>query len=462
MKQEKQVEDAQRSSQPNQRLNVEPEPRDDRLIGQRRANSYSKLSVIGVKSQPIATNVTLPEHISSLLNAKKRQRSSSQSDLLESNKSQLTCKMTSLSQDDILMESTINDNAAAAQMLTAFPLDEADVFDILPARPPSDGFMYSSRTSLNSLDNIIEPPDMFNDAGNTVPGDCYTELESSGVEPQSKLEPSSGTDSSKQGSATGSKRPVPKARRKIANQPAVRQFHVGHMTIEPSHVTSTTVIHTSSKPLQLNKIDDTLDPNLVDRNSTESNDTGYTSGASPSYSSEDKNTTQNNTQEFKLEFKEVNETISEVPPVSTPQSGFLTHDKGKLGSFDKQLSVQLSQTSITSTSSDYVRFYVPLIFYKPGSKVERSRVVSSSSPTAGGSNMFSLQVCLVEDSKELMKVCIPQSVTCSCRYPTLWLHATQTGNTVGSIKLIMATLTYSIDDYTTSLAFIILRSLCRI
>ena len=59
------------------------------------------------------------------------------------------------------MESNINDNAAAAQMLAAFPLDEADGFDVLPARPPSDGFMYSSRTSLNSLDNIIEPPDMF-------------------------------------------------------------------------------------------------------------------------------------------------------------------------------------------------------------------------------------------------------------------------------------------------------------
>ena len=411
---ERRVEDVQRSSQPNHRLkNVEPEPRDDRLIGQRRANSYSKLSVIGVKSQPMATNVTLPEHISSLLNAKKRQRSSSQSDLLDSNKSQLTHNMTSLSQDDILMESNINDNAAAAQMLTAFPLDEADVFDVLPARPPSDGFMYSSRTSLNSLDNIIEPPDMFN-VDNTVPVDHYTELgSSSGMESQSKLEPLSssssgaGTNPSKQSSTPGLKKPVPKARSKIASQPAVRQFHVGHMTIEPSHVTSTTVIHTNSKPLQLNKIDDSLDPNLVDRNSTESNDTGYTSGASPSYVTETKDTTENpGMQEFKLEFKEESEAISDIPPVNTPQSGYLTRDhKGKFGSFDKQLSVQLSQTSITSTSSDYVRFYVPLIFYKPGGRMERTRVVSSSSPTAGGSNMFSLQVCLVEDSEDLMKVC---------------------------------------------------------
>ena len=129
------------------------------------------------------------------------------------------------------------------------------------------------------------------------------------------------------------------------------------MTIEPSHVTSTTAIHTNSKPLQLNKIDDSLDPNLVDRNSTESNDTGYTSGASPSYVTETKDTTEN--PEFKLEFKEESEAISDIPPVNTPQSGYLTRDhKGKFGSFDKQLSVQLSQTSITSTSSDYVRFCI--------------------------------------------------------------------------------------------------------
>ena len=414
VKPEKRAEDMQRSSQPNQRINIEPEPRDERLIGQRRANSYSKLSVIGVKSQPLATNVTLPEHISSLLNTKKkRQRSSSQSDLLESSKSHLTHNMTSLSQDDILMETAINDNAAAAQMLTAFPLDEADVFDILPARPPSDGFMYSSRTSLNSLDNIIEPPDMFSDVGNPVPGDHYTELESAAEVqlPPSKLESSSASGtitSGKQSSSIDLKKPVPKARSKIPSQPAaVRQFHVGHMTIEPSHVTSTTVIHTNSKPLQLSKIDDGLDPNLVDRNSTESNDTGYTSGASPSYATENKRTTVSpNMQEFKLEFQDETEVLSDIPPiVNTPQPGFSIRDKGKLGSFDKQLSVQLSQTSITSTSSDYVRFYVPLIFYKPGGKVERARVVSSSSPVAGGSNMFSLQVCLVEDSEDLMKVC---------------------------------------------------------
>ena len=407
-KQEKRGEDAQKSAQPNQRLKAEPEPRDDNLIGQRRANSYSKLMVMGVKTQPSATTVMLPEHLSAHLNAKKRQRSSSQSDLLHPNKSQLIHNVTSLSQDDILMESTINDNAAAAQMLTGYPLDEADVFDILPARPPSDGFMYSSRTSLNSLDNILAPPDMFNEADRMTPGDHhYAELEISGTEPQTELELSRTNLSGKQSSATGLKRPVARVRSREANQPAVRQFHVGRMTIEPSHVTSTTVIHTSSKPLQLHKTDDTLDPNLVDRNSTESNDTGYTSGASPSYASGDKNSTQTGMQEFNLKFKDDIETISDIPPVSTPSEPPLIRDKGKLSSFDKQLSFQLSQTSITSTSSDYIRFYVPLIFYKPGSRLDRGKVIRKSlSPTTGGSNMFSLQVCLVEDSEDLIKVSI--------------------------------------------------------
>ena len=98
------------------------------------------------------------EHVGPKFSPKRPTKLERRSDLLDSNKSQLMHNMTSLSQDDILMESNINDNAAVAQMLTAFPLDEANVFSVFPARPPSDGFMYSSRTSLNSLDNIIEPP----------------------------------------------------------------------------------------------------------------------------------------------------------------------------------------------------------------------------------------------------------------------------------------------------------------
>ena len=187
----------------------------------------------------------------------------------------------------------------------------------------------------------------------------------------------------------------------------VRQFHVGHMTIEPSHVTSTT-IHTNSKPLQLD------DPSLVDRNSTESNDTGYTSSAaSPGCVPEDRNSNNTCMQEFKLQFKDECE---DTPSLATPVGSLSGRDKGKplgAGASEKQLSFQLSQSSITSSASDYVRFYVPMLFYKPVNKTNKSGLLNSFrySPTTGGSNMFCLQVCLIEDSEELLKVRVCAIIT---------------------------------------------------
>lgn len=405
-KQETEVKlEAPANTKPYQR--IKPEPRITSDVGQRRANSYSKLTVMGVKSQPSTTaTVALPDHIAAKLKKTKpqRKRSSSQSDTLQS-KEQPTAylPMTSLSQDDILME---NDNAAAAQMLTGIPLEEADVFDILPARPPSNGFMYASSTSLNSLDNIlVEPPPMFSEGSMTGGG---TELESPQIEsepkqPQKESEVSLAS-SSKQGSPAGTRKPVPTPRMKNREtnhrDRAVRQFHVGHMTIEPSHVTSTTINTNYSKPLQLD------DPSLVDRSSTESNDTGYTSGASPGCVPEDKNSGNTCMQEFKLKFKD---DCEDTPSLSTSSGSLSVREKGKptgSGAYDKQLSFQLSQSSITSSASDYARFYVPLIFYKPESKTDRAGLLNSfrSSPIAGASNIFSLQVCLVEDSEELLKV----------------------------------------------------------
>lgn len=390
------------STKPYQRIKPEPKVTSD--VGQRRANSYSKLTVMGVKSQPITmATVALPDNIAAKLkkNKPQRKRSNSQSDTLKSKELPTAyLPVTSLSQDDILME---NDNAAAA--LTGIPLEEADVFDILPARPPSNGFMYASSTSLNSLDNIlVEPPPMFSEG--SVTGDS-TKLEPpqnemKSYQPHNESEVSTRGSPSKQGSAVGTRKPVPTPRTKnretIHRDRAVRQFHVGHMTIEPSHVTSTT-INTNSKSLQLD------DPSLVDRSSTESNDTGYTSGAGPGCAPEDKDSSSTCVQEFKLKFKDDGE---DTPSLST--SGSLSsREKGKhlgIGAYDKQLSFQLSQSSITSSASDYARFYIPLIFYKPESKTDRAGLLNSfrSSPTTGASNVFSLQVCLVEDSEELLKV----------------------------------------------------------
>lgn len=390
------------SSNANQRGILEPN--NTTAFGQPRANGYSKLKVIRVKPQPIA----LPDHISAKLNAKpQRQRSSSQSDTLLPPKVQPAHKVTSLSQDDILLDSGVNDNAAAAQMLTGISLEEheADVFDILPARPPSNGFMYSSMTSLNSLDDIlVAPPPMFSGESVTQDG---TELETSEIESEI-VSTSMSLSKQLQDSTTAMKKPVPKARsRQANNNPAVRQFHVGHMTIEPSHVTSTT-IHVNSKPLQqLPKVmDDSINPSLIDRNSTESNDTGYTSGASPGFVVEDKNSASNSSmQEFKLQFSDELDTTAQTDgpaTTSTSTAGLPNREKGKSSS-DKHLNFQLSQTSVTSTASDFVRFYVPVIFYKPGSKAGK---FIRSSPTNGGSSWFSLEVCLVEDSDELIKVSV--------------------------------------------------------
>ena len=146
---------------------------------------------------------------------------------------------------------------------------------------------------------------------------------------------------------------------------------------------------------------------MADRNSTESNDTGYTSGhgASPGCVIEDKST---KVQEFKLKFKDEHEMTTVRPPTPPSElSSRFRSGKSKpltLGTSDKQQSLQLSQSSIASTSSDYIRFYVPLIFYKPVVKTERAGLMNRSSPIAGGSNLFSIQVCLVEDSEELIKV----------------------------------------------------------
>ena len=100
-------------------------------------------------------------------------------------------------------------NQAAEGKVIPSPLSP-DVFE-LPARPPSDSFLYNSVTSLNSLDNIlVDPPAMFDSDDKGERDDTSSELRRNNEQTNS--------------------------------------------------------------------------PNsTADRNSTESNDTGYTSSASPSY-----------------------------------------------------------------------------------------------------------------------------------------------------------------------------------
>ena len=139
-----------------------------------------------------------------------------------------------------------DENQATEERVIPSPVSP-DVFD-LPARPPSDSFLYNSVTSLNSLDNIlVDPPAMF--------------------------------DSDDKGERGG----------------------------------------TSS---ELRKNDEqTSNPNsTADRNSTESNDTGYTSSASPGYHDRHKLSV---TDEFD-ELQEIRDTFQQASQTEQSQTSTLS------------------------------------------------------------------------------------------------------------------------------------------
>ena len=99
----------------------------------------------------------------------------------------------------------------------------------------------------------------------------------------------------------------------------------------------------------------------TDRHSTESNDTGYTSSTSPGYQ-----------ERSKINIAELG--VREQRRVSTEK---------RLGG--------VHRVSNASCSSEVgMRHYIPLVFHSVGQ--------------GGNSNTFSLQVCLVENSEELIKV----------------------------------------------------------
>ena len=227
-----------------------------------RANSYSKVALGGLKS---------PEALSE-------------------NGGKSTSPKLSLVES--VPESKDGENQAAEERVLPSPLSP-DVFE-LPARPPSDSFLYNSVTSLNSLDNIlVDPPAMF--------------------------------DSDDKGERDD----------------------------------------TSSEMRRNNE--QTNNPNsTADRNSTESNDTGYTSSASPGYHDR-----------HKLSVTDEFDEDSELPEIRD--------------TFQQASQTEQSQTStLSNASSDNIRQYVPLVFYCP-------RVGKDAS-------LFAVQVCLVENSDELVKV----------------------------------------------------------
>ena len=233
-----------------------------RVLCKVRANSYSKVTLGGLKS---------PEALSE-------------------NGGKSTSPKLSLVES--VPESKDGENQAAEERVLPSPLSP-DVFE-LPARPPSDSFLYNSVTSLNSLDNIlVDPPAMFDSDDKGERDDTSSELRQNNEQTNS------------------------------ANSTA-------------------------------------------DRNSTESNDTGYTSSASPGYHDR-----------HKLSVTDEFDEDSELPEIRD--------------TFQQASQTEQSQTStLSNASSDNIRQYVPLVFYCP-------RVGKDAS-------LFAVQVCLVENSDELVKV----------------------------------------------------------
>ena len=182
-----------------------------------------------------------------------------------------------------------DENHATEERVIPSPVSP-DVFE-LPARPPSDSFLYNSVTSLNSLDNIlVNPPAMF--------------------------------DSDDKGK---------------------RSSELRRNDEQTNNPTST-----------------------ADRNSTESNNTGYTSSTSPGYHDR-----------HKLSVADEYDEDSELPEIRD--------------TFQQASQTEQSQTStLSNASTDNIRQYVPLVFFCP-------RVGKDSS-------LFAVQVCLVENSEELVKV----------------------------------------------------------
>ena len=292
-----------------------------------------------------------------------RMRSSSQSaatptNHVTSNLHHMTT-LTSLSQDNF-----IDVGDSLLDTLSPPPLDDEnddiigespEVFDIeLPAPNTANSFMYSST---NSLDNIlVDPPEMFSES---TDGDEQTNVEEFNAQTTAHVTWKSDSESTAQ----------------------------SHMTHHLTRIIPSPYFPSPEEGVTSN-----------DRNSTESNDTGYTSGANPNCQGKNNKTNEASVREFKLEFKEAESSsttssssgdIQEV--VMNIESSGSTPLGENSSTYDPTARFFASQASIASTGSDYTKLYVPMVFL-------------SSKKSPSEANLFAIQVCLVENSDELIKV----------------------------------------------------------
>lgn len=239
-----------------------------------------------------------------------------------------------------------------------------DMID-LPARPPSDNMMYGSRSSLDLIQ--VDPPDMFS------------------AEPANKpTSPKSKRKLSRTRKALGSASSVSaKEERRGDSEADEYSKQGGDLAQTDKKLKSgsgngdklrggSTSKQLSNQPVSVSNV-------VPDRDSTESSDTGYTSSTSPGYS-------EGGQRHTKLNYQET--PTNEERNMPKPNSLHNMRGQSNLKSIP-------SLNSLVSISSDTSRFYIPLVFHSP--RVEGAGV--SHDP-----NSFSVQVCLVENSDELIKV----------------------------------------------------------
>ena len=377
------------------------------LTGYSSGNSYSKVTVTG------------PRRNSSSLTSKKpllRVRSNSQpaldknslddGDEEEENDGLSLVESRRLSGSMIILPPPMftNDGDDAVDAQNQFSGRE-DMLDLPVCHP-------MGYDSPNSLDNIlVDPPDMFSSTGSRgqePPSTGGQESSSTGEqEPSSTREQESsstgGQDLTSTGGQVTHEASKKSSKRKLSRTKKVNSLLNKKNYGKPPHVEvkSDSDSHTEvksdsdsstggeklvpkNKEEQSGSVPATARASNVgpDRDSTESGDTGYTS-TSPGYSSE----------QAKQKSKLIMNFHQEEDEEEMARDVFSLKDSTK---FDSVLPLTPIGSRV-SVSSETSRCYVPLVFHSP--KVEGTGV--NHDP-----NQFSVQVCLVENSEELIKVCM--------------------------------------------------------
>lgn len=155
--------------------------------------------------------------------------------------------------------------------------------------------------------------------------------------------------------------------------------------------TKKSVPNTNGHSIPDQKISGAIPDISVDRNSTESNDTGYTSSTSPGYQNQINSQQQQQQQKHPC-GKDFNAGVSRDGR-STPIPEEELKNTGERGA----LKPCSSSHSLGSNSSDTSRFYVPFVFHSKD-------VVEDGVNMRMDPSKFCIQVCLAENSEELIRV----------------------------------------------------------